>query len=129
MSRLQGAAIVTGASSGIGLEIARILARRGNEVALVARSKDRLDALAGELGPRAHVLACDLADRAARAALPDRVAELGLTPEILINNAGFSTMGPVAASDAAAEMGMLELDVVAVADTCSRFLPGMVARG
>jgi short-subunit dehydrogenase len=129
MSRLQGAAIVTGASSGIGLEIATILARRGNEVALVARSEDRLSALAAELGPKAHVVACDLADRAARAALPDRVAELGLTPEILVNNAGYSTTGPVAASMAQEEIGMLEVDVVAVADLCSRFLPGMVERG
>ncbi|MGN6607897.1 MAG: SDR family NAD(P)-dependent oxidoreductase [Jatrophihabitans sp.] len=126
---LTGAAIVTGASSGIGLEIATILARRGNSVVLVARSEDRLRELAGRLGAGAHVVPCDLADRDARAALPARVAELGLVPEILVNNAGFSTMGPVASSDAEAEVGMLEVDVVAVADLCSRFVPGMVARG
>ena len=126
---LQGTAVVTGASSGIGREIATILARRGNEVVLVARSEGRLRSLADELGAKAHVLPCDLADRAARAELPDRVAALGVTPEIVVNNAGYSTMGPVAKSDPTAEIDMLEVDVVAVADLCSRFVPGMVGRG
>ena len=127
--QLSGAAVVTGASSGIGLEIARILGRRGNEVVLVARSEDKLRTVAAELGPKAHVLPCDLADRAARAQLPGRVAALGVEPEILVNNAGFSTLGAVAKSDPDAEMHMLEVDVVAVADLCSRFLPGLVRRG
>ncbi|MCU1592854.1 MAG: putative short chain dehydrogenase [Frankiales bacterium] len=125
-------AVVTGASSGIGAEIARELVRRGHGVTLVARSADKLQALAAELtkaGVRAEVLATDLADRTARAGLLDRVHGLGLTPEILINNAGFSTLGPVAASDPLTEMNMIEVDVVAVADLCSRFLPGMVQRG
>jgi hypothetical protein len=61
--------------------------------------------------------------------LPDRIAELGLAAHILVNNAGFSTMGPVAKSDPMAEMDMLEVDVVAVADLCSRFLPAMVEWG
>lgn len=125
-------ALVTGASSGIGAEIARQLARRGHGVVLVARSADKLASLAAELGAqgvRAEVLATDLTDRAARAALPGRVAALGLEVDVLVNNAGLSTLGPVAASDAEAEMAMIELDVVAVADLCSRFLPSMVARG
>lgn len=124
-----GAAVVTGASSGIGQEIARELHRRGHRVVLVARSADRLDALATELGERAHALPADLADRAARADLPARVQQLGLAPDILIDNAGFSTLGPVAKSDPAAEVAMLEVDVVAVADLCSRFVPAMVERG
>jgi len=61
------------------------------------------------------VLPTDLSDRTARASLLERVVELGLTPEILVNNAGFSTTGPVARSDPAAEMMMIEVDVVAVA--------------
>jgi short-subunit dehydrogenase len=123
------AAIVTGASSGIGTEIARELHRRGHQVVLVARSADKLDQLAAELGERAHPLPADLSDRAARADLPGRIEALGVTPDVLINNAGLSTLGPVAKSDPAAEINMLEVDVVAVADLCSRFLPGMVARG
>lgn len=121
-------AIVTGASSGIGAEIARDLSRRGHHVTLVARSADKLEALAAELG-NADVIPLDLADRAERAKLLDRMSELGRVPDILVNNAGLSTMGAVSASDPEAEMNMIEVDVVAVADLCSRTLPGMVQRG
>lgn len=74
-------------------------------------------------------MAADLADRDARSTLLDRVGELGLTVDILVNNAGLSTLGRVAASDPEAEANMLEVDVVAVAELCSRALPGMVERG
>ena len=121
--------MVTGASSGIGTELARELSRRGHELVLVARSTDRLQALAEELPTTAHVLAADLSDRAARSALPTELAARGLTPQVLVNNAGLSTLGPVHRSDPDAEANMLEVDVVAVADLCSRFLPDMVERG
>lgn len=121
-------AIVTGASSGIGAEIARELSRLGHHVTLVARSRDKLDALAEEL-VNADVIALDLGNRPDRAALLDRVEANGRVPNILVNNAGFSTMGPVEKSDPEAEMSMIEVDVVAVADLCSRMLPGMVQRG
>ena len=92
-------AIVTGASSGIGAEIARQLARRHHGLTLVARREDRLTALAEELahahGVRAEVIAADLTDADSRAALPGKLDALGLTPDILVNNAGFSTTGPV----------------------------------
>ncbi len=87
------AAIVTGASSGIGEEFARILAQRGHQVVLIARSADRLEELAARLGAQAHPLPADLSQRTERAALPDRVAALGLVPDILVNNAGLSTTG------------------------------------
>ena len=96
-------AIVTGASSGIGAEIARELARRGYGVTLVARRAERLRELADELGRahaiRAEVLAGDLTDADWHAKLPGLVAESDLTPDILVNNAGFSTMGPVHRAD------------------------------
>jgi short-subunit dehydrogenase len=125
-------AVVTGASSGIGVEIARELVRRGHGVTLVARRADKLATLAAELrssGVRAEVLAADLSDRSVRAGLLDRVTELGLEPDVLVNNAGLSTLGPVASSDPSAELNMIEVDVAAVADLCTRFLPGMVERG
>jgi short-subunit dehydrogenase len=125
-------AVVTGASSGIGREVARELARRGHGVALVARRTEKLAELAAELherGVRAEVVAADLSDREARADLLDRVLALGLVPDILVNNAGLSTVGAVASSDPEAELNMVEVDVAAVVDLCSRFLPGMVARG
>ena len=124
-------AVVTGASSGIGAEIARELAGRGHGVTLVARRIDKLEALAAELaatGVRAEVLSADLSDPQDRATLLDRVVELGLTPDILVNNAGLSTLGPVSRGEAEAEVNMIQVDVMAVAELCSRFLPGMVER-
>jgi uncharacterized protein len=124
-----GAALVTGASSGIGEHLAREFARRGHPVVLVARRADRLQRIADALGRDAYVLPVDLADRAARAALPDQVAALGLTVDILVNNAGLSNLGPVARVGADAELTLVEVDVAAVVDLCSRFVPGMVERG
>jgi short-subunit dehydrogenase len=122
-------AVVTGASKGIGAEIARDLSRRGHELVLVARSAGRLESVARGLGGTTHVVPADLSDPAARAGLLGEIESRGLTPQILVNNAGVSTMGPVHRSDPELEQNMLELDVVALADLCSRFLPGMVERG
>jgi uncharacterized protein len=127
--RDDGVAIITGASSGIGEEIAREFGRRGYRLVLVARRADRLTALAEELGGKAHVLPVDLSRRNERAALPDQVAALGVVPDILVNNAGMSNLGPVAQSDVDAELRLIEVDVSAVVDLCSRFVPAMVARG
>jgi short-subunit dehydrogenase len=124
-----GVVVVTGASSGIGEEIAREFARRGYRLVLVARRADRLRALAEEFNGRAHVLPSDLSNRDERAALPDQIAALGVVAEVLINNAGLSTLGPVADSDPEAELNLIEVDVAAVVDLCSRFVPDMVKRG
>ncbi len=125
-------AIVTGASSGIGAEIARELARRGHGVTLVARRADRLKALAGDLahdyGVRAEMIVNDLTDADARSSLPEQVARFGLTPDILVNNAGFSTMGPVYRSSRAQEIDMVRTNVEAVVDLCTMFVSGMVTR-
>ena len=125
----RGAAVVTGASSGIGEEFAREFARRGYQLVLVARRADRLRALAESLGGETHVLPVDLSVPAERVTLPDQVASLGLAADILVNNAGMSNLGPVATSDADAELRLIEVDVCAVVDLCSRFVPGMVDRG
>lgn len=123
-----GAVLVTGASSGIGAEIAREFARRAYQVILVARGADRLRALADSLDGHPRVLPADLADPAQRATLPDQVAALGLTVDILVNNAGMSNLGPVARSNPEAELRLVEVDVAAVVDLCSRFVPAMVSR-
>ncbi len=126
------AALVTGASSGIGADIARELARRGHQLVLVARSEEPLRALAEELSSSSvsvHVLPTDLSDRAHRAALVGRVGALGLTVDVLVNNAGYSTLGKVAEADPEVEMAMAEVDVLAIQDLCTRVLPGMVERG
>ena len=87
-----------------------------------------LKSIAGRLGAPAHPLPADLSDRTDRAALLDRVTALGLVPDILINNAGLSTLGLVAKSVPEKELNLVEVDVAAVVDLCSRFLPGMVER-
>ena len=125
-------AIVTGASSGIGAAIARELARRGHGLTLVARREDRLQALADEL-TRAHsvrveVIAADLTDADSRGELPAQLATRGLTPDILVNNAGFTTMGPVFTADRSAELSLVRINVEAVVDLCTLFVPGMVTR-
>lgn len=122
------AAIVTGASSGIGEAIARELAQRGHQLVLVARRVDRLREIAKDFQPPAHVLAADLSRPTERAALPDRVAELGLQPDILVNNAGLSVGAPIAKSVPEQQLHLVEVNVAAVVDLCSRFLPGMVER-
>jgi hypothetical protein len=125
-------ALVTGASSGIGLEIARGLARRGHGVTLVARRRDRLEELAKELaadhGVRAEVITADLADPSDRDSLAEQVAANGLDVEILVNNAGFGIYEPFTVSDRAQEMQQLHILVEAVVDLNARFLPPMLER-
>ena len=124
--------LVTGASSGIGALLARELAQRGRGVTLVARREDRLRALADELsaghGVRAEVVASDLTDEEARGRLPQELASRGLTVDVLVNNAGFSTTGPAYRADRHRESAMIRTDVEAVVDLCTLFLPGMVER-
>src|SRR4051812_48953695 len=95
--------LVTGASSGIGADIARELAKRGLGVTLVARREDRLRELAGELeatGVRVEVIAADVADPDARAKMVDTINRAGLDVEVLINNAGYGSGGPLVGASA-----------------------------
>ena len=125
--------LITGASSGIGTDLARELAKRGHGVTLVARREAPLRELADELAKahdiRAEVATADLSDAAAREQLVSDVEKRGLTVDVLVNNAGFSTMGPVHKSDADREIAMVRTDVEAVVHLCSALLPGMVERG
>jgi short-subunit dehydrogenase len=121
--------VVTGASSGIGAEVARELSRRGHGVTLVARREDRLRELAAELGDNAGVHACDVTDPNARKGLADALAARGTTVSVVVNNAGFSTSGPFASGDRDRELDMVRTNIEAVVDFCALFVPGMVERG
>ena len=124
-------AVVTGASSGIGADIARELADRGHGVTLVARREDKLRDLAAELAGRVRVevITCDVADPAARADLFDEVDRRGLTADILVNNAGIGTIGSVAKSTVADEIAQVRVNVEAVIDLTTRAVQQMVPRG
>ena len=127
---LAATALVTGASSGIGMEVARLLARDGYNVGLVARRDERLQQLAGELerehGVHAEVLVHDLTDPGQRAEL---ARNLPLRVDVLVNNAGFATGGPFHESDLEKELDQVRLLCEAPVDLLRRFLPGMVGRG
>jgi short-subunit dehydrogenase len=126
------AALVTGASGGIGAEIARELARRAHNVVLVARRKPRLEALAeeltGEYGVRTETIAADLSKPASRSRIAGRITQLNLDIDILINNAGFATGGAFHEADPARELEQVQVLVEAVVVLTSTFLPRMVAR-
>jgi uncharacterized protein len=126
-------ALVTGASSGIGAEFARLLAARGMHLVLVARRTERLNELAAELHARhrsnCEVISSDLSDPREPAALFEQVAQRGITVELLINNAGFAVVGEVEKTDSERIEQMLRLNVMTVTDLTYRFLPGMLARG
>jgi short-subunit dehydrogenase len=125
--------LVTGASAGIGAELARELARRGYGLTLVARRRDRLDELAAELerdhGVRNEVHACDLADRQARADLATALEGAERQLIGVCNNAGLGTFGHFLGQDRQHEREMIEINLLAVWELTGALLPGMVARG
>lgn len=126
-------ALVTGASSGIGEEFARLLAAKGYSLVLTARREDRLNTLAAELrkqhGVATHVAVCNLSNPGAATILAAQIAEAGIAPEIVVNNAGFGVWGTFAEVDWQREFEMLQLNIVALTELTKRLLPGMRARG
>ena len=125
--------LVTGASAGIGEQIARQLAERGHGVTLVARRRERLQKLAREIEAahevEADTVACDLSSAAARARMIKTVAGRGRDVDVLVNNAGFGTGGKFHELDGETEVAMVRTNVEAVVHLCAEFAPGMVARG
>lgn len=124
-------ALVTGASGGIGEALARALAADGNHLILVARSADRLQALADELrgahGVDVTVLTADLATPGAADTVAAQLGER--TIDVLVNNAGFGDYGPFHESDPAKVSQMVQLNVGTLTDLTRALLPGMVSRG
>ena len=131
--RAQGTALVTGASAGIGVAIARELARRRHNVTLVARREDRLRELAAELvsehGVDAEIVAADLGTSDGRDEVAAALKRLGLGVDLLVNNAGFGYSGDFAGADPARQAEMVALNCEAVVDLTGRYLRPMVGRG
>jgi short-subunit dehydrogenase len=125
-------ALITGASMGIGEELARIFAAEGRDLVLVARSEDKLRNLGQELerehGVTAHVVPADLTDPSAPADIFAAVERLGLEVDYLVNNAGFGTQGPFAGEPLRTQMDMLKVNVDSVVALTHLALQGMLAR-
>lgn len=126
-------ALITGASVGIGAELARLFAADGSDLVLVARRGDRLDALAAELrakhGVRVTTLVKDLADPTAPQAIYDELAAAGTVIDVVVNNAGFGAVGRVADLPLQKQLDMIQVNVAALVHLTRLFLPGMIERG
>jgi hypothetical protein len=123
--------LITGASAGIGAELARIFAEKGHDLVLVARRRERLESLAAELRDRAvdvAVIAQDLALPGAAANLVGTLEERGFGVDVLVNNAGVAYGGAFAKMGPAKVAELLQLNVAALADLTTRLLPAMLAR-
>jgi short-subunit dehydrogenase len=131
--RDRAVAVVTGASSGIGREIALRIAADGWSIALVARRRDRLEELAAEIraafGTDVHVIPADLADPEGPARVEAEAARLDLDVELLVNNAGFGSWGSFADRELELQLDALRVNVLALTELSRRFLPAMQARG
>jgi NADP-dependent 3-hydroxy acid dehydrogenase YdfG len=122
-------AVVTGASRGIGLAIARMLVERGVRVAMLARDGERLRAAAHPLGATALAMPCDIRDLRALAGTVERVrSELGDAPDVLVNNAGMFKLATVDTVDPQDFADAIETNLIAPFRLMRAFLPAMRAR-
>ena len=121
--------LITGASSGIGAELARVFARNGHRLVLAARRTDRLESLADEIantgGPRPLVLTVDLLQPDAGEAIEAALASAGLEAQFVVNNAGFGLAGPSASRPRERLLDMIDLNVRALTDLSLRFADAM----
>ena len=126
-------ALITGASSGIGCELAKLFAAGKSNLVLVARRQGKLEGLAAELrrdyGVQVRVLAKDLADPQSPQPIFDALAAESVMVDVLVNNAGFGAVGPVAALPVERQMDMVQVNVAALTYLTRLFLPGMIERG
>jgi uncharacterized protein len=123
--------LITGASGGIGYELARLFARDRNNLVLVARSADKLAQVSAELqkgGVTVKAIALDLAQPLAPKFLFDQLQSEGVAVDILVNNAGFGTFGEFAGMPAEDILGQIALNITALTELTRLFLPPMIAR-
>jgi short-subunit dehydrogenase len=122
--------LVTGASAGIGTELARVFAANGHRVALVARREDRLRALAQELaakgGPAPVVIPCDLAASNGSDCIAAALSEAGVEVEYLVNNAGFGLFGKAIQLDRAEQLDMIAVNIRSLTDLSLRFTDQLI---
>jgi len=125
-------ALVTGGSGGIGLEIAKSLARRGFDLVLAARKRDTLEAAAGQIEGKydvnVHVFAADLRRREAPEAIFDFLYNENIAIDVLVNNAGFGLGGEFAETEVARELEMIQVNIAALTHLTKLFLPAMIKR-
>jgi short-subunit dehydrogenase len=128
----KGTALITGASGGIGYELAKLFARDGYQLVLVARSQDRLSQVAVELqqqfGTSVKHVAMDLAAAGAAKTLFDHLESQGAVIDVLVNNAGFGAKGEFAGMEESEVLGQIELNITALTQLTRLYLPGMLAR-
>jgi hypothetical protein len=133
MARSPETALITGASAGIGLELAKAFGARGFDLILVARRTAELESLAErcreKYGVHVHVFPMDLLASGAAAKLVQLVEDAGLEVDILVNNAGLMDMGMFAEIDVERHERLLQLNVVVPTSLARRFLSAMIARG
>nr|WP_249150194.1 SDR family oxidoreductase [Bradyrhizobium sp. JYMT SZCCT0180] len=122
--------MITGASAGIGTELARVFASRGHRVALVARREDRLTALAAEItaagGAAPIVIPCDLTQTGATDRIADALAAAGVEVEYVVNNAGFGVFGKAIQRDRADQLDMITVNISALTDLSLRFADQLI---
>jgi short-subunit dehydrogenase len=125
--------LVTGASSGLGVDFARELAKRGAHLILVARREERLESVADELnrrhGVEVQVMPIDLGAQGALDSLYERVTDRGIEVDLLVNNAGFGLYGHFLETSWERELTMMQVDIVALVHLTKLVTPGMVERG
>ncbi len=125
--------LITGASSGIGKELALIAAQEGHNVVLVSRGKEELTKLARDLTKRfdifAEVIECDLTETSAITLVMKALQRKKIVVDILVNNAGFGDYGPFEKADIAKQLNMIDLNIRALTELTHALLPAMVKRG
>ncbi len=129
MSGLRPVTVITGASAGIGVALARVFARRGHELALVARREDRLRTLADEIAAggarRPIVIAADLTLPKVARTIGEVLAAQGAEPQFMVNNAGFGLIGPAASRDCDEQLAMIDLNVRALTELSLAFVESL----
>jgi len=130
MAMFRPVTVITGASAGIGRELARVFAGAGHEVLLVARREPQLAALADEITnaghPTPHVVAVDLTRGDGTALLGHEVAARGLEPAYVVNNAGFGLFGPAIDLERAEQLAMIDLNIRTLTDLSLRWGDSLV---